>query len=227
MIDLEALLRLLPQAFEASQLPLPDRRSGKVRDWYPLPERRRLIVTTDRLSAFDRSLAVVPYKGQVLNQLSAWWFDRTARPGRQPHAGAARPKRHGGGGSRAVPGGSDRARLHHRRHLHRPVVPLLAGRAPDLRLHLPGGAAQEPGPARAHHHPHHQRRSHRSRRAPDLRARWSSRAGWTPSPGIRSRPRPWRSSSCGQAVCRPGRDDPGGHQIRVRPRSRWARPADR
>ena len=39
---------------------------------------RRLIVTTDRLSAFDRVLAGVPYKGQVLNQLSAWWFERTA-----------------------------------------------------------------------------------------------------------------------------------------------------
>jgi phosphoribosylaminoimidazole-succinocarboxamide synthase len=37
-----------------------------------------LIVTTDRLSAFDRVLAGVAYKGQVLNQLSAWWFEQTA-----------------------------------------------------------------------------------------------------------------------------------------------------
>ncbi|NMB55845.1 MAG: phosphoribosylaminoimidazolesuccinocarboxamide synthase [Leptolinea sp.] len=73
-----AILDLLPFAFKSSQLPLPGRRSGKVRDWYTLPGGRRLIVTTDRLSAFDRSLAVVPYKGQVLNQLAAWWFDRTA-----------------------------------------------------------------------------------------------------------------------------------------------------
>ena len=36
-----------------------------------------MIVTSDRLSAFDRNLAVVPYKGQVLNQLSAWWFEQT------------------------------------------------------------------------------------------------------------------------------------------------------
>jgi len=35
------------------------------------------MITTDRLSAFDRVLACVPYKGQVLNQLSAWWFQRT------------------------------------------------------------------------------------------------------------------------------------------------------
>ena len=39
---------------------------------------RRLFVTTDRLSAFDRVIAGVPYKGQVLNQLAAWWFAQTA-----------------------------------------------------------------------------------------------------------------------------------------------------
>ena len=59
-------------------LPLPDRRDGKVRVSYALGEHRRLFVTTDRLSAFDRVIAGVPYKGQVLNQLSAWWFARTA-----------------------------------------------------------------------------------------------------------------------------------------------------
>jgi phosphoribosylaminoimidazole-succinocarboxamide synthase len=44
---------------------------------YALGEARRLFVTTDRLSAFDRIVAGVPYKGQVLNQLAAWWFDKT------------------------------------------------------------------------------------------------------------------------------------------------------
>ena len=48
-----------------------------MRDWYPLPGGKRLIVTTDRLSAFDRVLACVPYKGQVLNQLTNWWMRRT------------------------------------------------------------------------------------------------------------------------------------------------------
>jgi phosphoribosylaminoimidazole-succinocarboxamide synthase len=48
-----------------------------VRDWYDLPDGKRLIITTDRLSAFDKILAAVPYKGQVLNQLSAWWFEQT------------------------------------------------------------------------------------------------------------------------------------------------------
>ena len=62
-------------------LPLGDRREGKVRvSWScGLDEAAlRLIVTTDRLSAFDRVVAGVPYKGQVLNQLAAWWFERTA-----------------------------------------------------------------------------------------------------------------------------------------------------
>lgn len=59
-------------------LPLPDRRDGKVRASWSCGEQQRLIVTTDRLSAFDRVLAGVAYKGQVLNQLSAWWFERTA-----------------------------------------------------------------------------------------------------------------------------------------------------
>ena len=39
---------------------------------------RRLLVTTDRLSAFDRIIGTVPHKGQVLNQLAAWWFAKTA-----------------------------------------------------------------------------------------------------------------------------------------------------
>jgi len=70
------LIKLLPVAFGETDLPLPGKQAGKVREWYPLPDGRRLIITTDRLSAFDRILSRVPYKGQVLNQLSAWWFDQ-------------------------------------------------------------------------------------------------------------------------------------------------------
>lgn len=77
MISKDQLRELLPQALEETNLPLPNKTSGKVRDWYDLPNGQRLIVTTDRLSAFDRILAAVPYKGQVLNQLSAWWFEQT------------------------------------------------------------------------------------------------------------------------------------------------------
>lgn len=52
------------------------RRKGKVRDTYDLGD-KVLIVTTDRQSAFDRILAAVPFKGQVLNQTSAWWMNET------------------------------------------------------------------------------------------------------------------------------------------------------
>jgi phosphoribosylaminoimidazole-succinocarboxamide synthase len=78
MIEVEMLKRLLPLALKETNLPLPNKQSGKVRDSYTLSDGRRLFVTTDRLSAFDRSLAAAPYKGQVLNQLAAWWFAQTA-----------------------------------------------------------------------------------------------------------------------------------------------------
>ncbi len=67
----------MPVPFRQSDLPLGPRRSGKVRDWYDLPDGRRALVVTDRISAFDRILGAIPYKGQVLNQLSAFWFEHT------------------------------------------------------------------------------------------------------------------------------------------------------
>tara|TARA_Y100001970_G_scaffold63205_2_gene80934 strand:- start:1366 stop:2349 length:984 start_codon:yes stop_codon:yes gene_type:complete len=52
------------------------KKTGKVRDQYDLGDKIAL-VTTDRQSAFDRILASIPFKGQVLNLTSAWWFDQT------------------------------------------------------------------------------------------------------------------------------------------------------
>ncbi|MFA5773887.1 MAG: phosphoribosylaminoimidazolesuccinocarboxamide synthase [Ilumatobacteraceae bacterium] len=60
------------------RLDLDGRRTGKVRVSYDLDANRRLFVTTDRLSAFDSIVAAVPYKGQVLNELAAWWFASTS-----------------------------------------------------------------------------------------------------------------------------------------------------
>jgi phosphoribosylaminoimidazole-succinocarboxamide synthase len=50
---------------------------GKVRDNYTTADGRRFIVVTDRISAFDRVLGTLPLKGQVLNHVAAWWFERT------------------------------------------------------------------------------------------------------------------------------------------------------
>jgi len=56
---------------------LPNFYQGKVRDAYDLPDGRRIMIATDRQSAFDKVLAAVPYKGQVLNQTARFWFDET------------------------------------------------------------------------------------------------------------------------------------------------------
>lgn len=55
---------------------LGEREQGKVRDSYKLPG-IRVLVTTDRISAFDCVLGTIPFKGQVLNQLAAFWFEKT------------------------------------------------------------------------------------------------------------------------------------------------------
>ena len=57
---------------------LPGHHHGKVRDSYDLPGGRRLLIATDRLSAFDRILTAVPFKGQVLTQTARFWFETTA-----------------------------------------------------------------------------------------------------------------------------------------------------
>jgi len=59
----------------ASDLPLPRIGRGKVRDIYAVGDDRVLLLTTDRISAFDVVMAeTIPMKGAVLTQISAWWF---------------------------------------------------------------------------------------------------------------------------------------------------------
>lgn len=78
MLSPDLILQAIPHAFRTMEAPggMP---GGKVRDFYVLPDgKRRVLITTDRLSAFDQIIGLIPYKGQVLNQLSAWWFAQTA-----------------------------------------------------------------------------------------------------------------------------------------------------
>ncbi len=69
------LSRTLPHARIAE---LPNPYFGKVRDCYDLPDGTRLLISSDRISAFDQILAVIPWKGQVLTQLARHWFDATS-----------------------------------------------------------------------------------------------------------------------------------------------------
>jgi phosphoribosylaminoimidazole-succinocarboxamide synthase len=66
-----------PMLVGATNLPLPLLRRGKVRDVYAVDEARLLLVASDRVSAFDVVMReLVPYKGAVLTQITAWWLRR-------------------------------------------------------------------------------------------------------------------------------------------------------
>src|SRR5688572_2428986 len=68
------LLDELPDSFDVLGL----RYSGKVRENFTR-DGERLIIVSDRVSAFDRVLGTIPFKGQVLNRLAEYWFEVTAK----------------------------------------------------------------------------------------------------------------------------------------------------
>jgi phosphoribosylaminoimidazole-succinocarboxamide synthase len=72
-----ALAEILERTLQRTEIPgLPEPIRGKVRDVYDLGD-RLLLVTTDRISAFDVVLGTIPMKGQVLNTIAAYWFEQT------------------------------------------------------------------------------------------------------------------------------------------------------
>ncbi|WP_221939206.1 phosphoribosylaminoimidazolesuccinocarboxamide synthase [Mycobacterium sp. KBS0706] len=78
MMDFTALDdRPYPVLADATIPELPAHYRGKVRDNYDLPDGRRIIIASDRISAFDRILASIPLKGQVLTQTARFWFEQT------------------------------------------------------------------------------------------------------------------------------------------------------
>src|ERR1700749_529772 len=78
MVDREIFRRALALALETTSLDaLGTKYEGKVRDNYTTPDGRRILVTTDRISAFDRVIGTLPLKGQVLNHAAAFWFENT------------------------------------------------------------------------------------------------------------------------------------------------------
>lgn len=75
---LQALYAGLNNTLDGSALDeLGSKYEGKVRDNYSTRDGRRYIVVTDRISAFDRVLGTIPYKGQLLTAMAAFWFDKT------------------------------------------------------------------------------------------------------------------------------------------------------
>jgi phosphoribosylaminoimidazole-succinocarboxamide synthase len=78
MLNEDAIRAQLHQTLDRTDFPeLGAKYEGKVRDCY-IRDDRRAIVVTDRLSAFDVVLGTIPFKGQVLNQMAAYWFAATA-----------------------------------------------------------------------------------------------------------------------------------------------------
>ncbi len=78
MLDPSLLASRLDLVLDDATIPeLPNHYRGKVRDNYDLPDGRRIIIATDRLSAFDRNIAAIPCKGEVLTQVARFWFDQT------------------------------------------------------------------------------------------------------------------------------------------------------
>ena len=87
------LLEAIPHCLTETALPFGTKYAGKVRDTYDLGDDRLLLITTDRQSGFDRLLGAIPFKGQVLNRTSLFWFTQTAGIVRNhvigsPHANA-------------------------------------------------------------------------------------------------------------------------------------------
>lgn len=78
MLDTKTILSSIPNVLKTIDLPkLGKKQQGKVRDFYIQPD-KRILITTDRQSAFDLILGYIPFKGAVLNQLSKFWFDETS-----------------------------------------------------------------------------------------------------------------------------------------------------
>ena len=77
MIDKKTIVKNIPNAINTVSIPkLGKKESGKVRDWYT-KDNLRILIATDRISAFDKVLSAVPFRGAVLNLLSKFWFEKT------------------------------------------------------------------------------------------------------------------------------------------------------
>jgi len=78
MIEATALAAHLDGVLQDATVPeLPNHYRARFATITNLPDGRRIIIATDRLSTFDRIIATIPFKGQVLTQIARFWFDAT------------------------------------------------------------------------------------------------------------------------------------------------------
>lgn len=78
MLSLQDIKAQIPHCLAGTDFPaLGSKYEGKVRDNYS-KDGKRFIIVTDRLSAFDRIITLIPFKGQVLNQIAQFWFEQTS-----------------------------------------------------------------------------------------------------------------------------------------------------
>src|SRR3989344_8068567 len=77
MVSKQKIIKNIPNVLNSVNISgLGKKHQGKVRDIYILGD-KRIFITTDRQSAFDKVLGLIPFKGQVLTALSAFWFEKT------------------------------------------------------------------------------------------------------------------------------------------------------
>ena len=117
-----------------------------MRDCY-VRDGRRTLIATDRISAFDVVLGTIPFKGQVLNQMAAFWFEATADLVAEPRHQRPRSRGHGGARMPAAAGRVRHARVPDRRHVDVDLDALLEGRPHVLRPRAARGHAEEPAAA--------------------------------------------------------------------------------
>ena len=79
MVSEQTAKEQISKTIKSIDLEIPNSKKieGKVRDCYVLNDNTRLLIATDRLSAFDVILTTIPFKGQVLTQMAKYWFDKT------------------------------------------------------------------------------------------------------------------------------------------------------
>ena len=76
-MDIETIKKHIDDVLIETDFPeLGEKKRGKVRDVYDQKD-KLVLIATDRYSAFDRNLALIPFKGEILTQITKFWFDQT------------------------------------------------------------------------------------------------------------------------------------------------------